>query len=487
MKIYKSLAVITLSVGLIQSAYSSPWPTGVADNVTVSVDQRVYIPVLDNDSGDDLSLTEVNTTTVKLGSVEMNDARSALFYTPAAGFTGDDSFWYAFTDSLGRTNATQVFLTVMSFGTGTDDTETETETTDNYNGWPSANVDNATTSMNTAVSIAVLDNDIGDRLSLTTVNDWTVNGGRASIQGDSISYSPKANYVGLDSFWYNFIDARGRTNATQVKMTISNSSDDTEGTDGITDAVLLTMHDDFLKNQNIVWGEAGGTQSMSVTQSASAGSSQLKVNGGFTLMDKQLITYLSTDGEYYTVATSQSEGDTVNLANSLPAPISQWSKIWNFYDNGAHPNVRGYWSLADFALRNSDVSALNWGKHVMLGDSWFSTGSVKDRLAEKLSNAQFINKGVGGSTSATILSRFDTDVVNTNPDVVWLIAGTNDYYQNVSVAVYKENMKQLIEKINAIGAKAVVFDSSVAPLMSGSTALTEKSNEYAEALADLIN
>lgn len=487
MKIYKCLAALVMSVGAIQSAYSSPWPTGVADNVTVNAGQRVYIPVLANDSGEGLRLTEVNARTVALGSAEMNSSRTALYYTSKAGYTGNDSFWYAFKDNLGRTNSTQVFLKVISFDSN-NNTNTTTSTNDSYSGWPVANVDNVTTAKNTSISIPVLENDIGDRLSLTTVNNWSVNGGRASIQGDYILYSPKTDYVGLDSFWYNFVDARGRKNATQVKVTITSDSTTQTNTNGITDAVRIPMHVDFLKNQYFVWGEPGGTQSMKVSRYASAGSYQLRVNGGFNLMKNQLISYRSTDGQYYTVATSQSSGSTINLRNALPAPIAQWSDIWNFYRDGSHPNTIGFRSLADFALRNNDISALNFGKHVMLGDSWFSSVGVKERLAERLRNAQIISKGVGGHTAANLLARFDRDVASQNPDVVWLIAGTNDYYQGVSVDAYKSNMKKLIEKINAIGAKAMVFDSSVAPLMSGgSTVLLEKSHQYARALADLLN
>jgi len=57
----------------------------------------------------------------------------------------------------------------------------------------------------------------------------------------------------------------------------------------------------------------------------------------------------------------------------------------------------------------------------------------------------------------------------------------------VSVETFKSNMQKLIAKINALGAKAMVFDSSVAPLMSGSNALTEKSHQYAKAIEDLLN
>lgn len=503
MKIYKSLAAIAISAGLIQTAQSSPWPTATPDYVTVNTGQRVYVRVLANDIGDNLSLNEINERTVGLGTVQMNSHRKALYYKSARGFTGNDSFWYAIKDNQGRTNSTQVFVNVIPappINTARVESKTKTRartntkiTSSNYSGWPTANIDTAETAMNTAITVAVLANDVGDRLQLSKVNDWTVNGGRAFIQDDEIVYTPKPNYVGEDSFWYNFTDARGRANSTQVMVTITGgktrarvSNNGNVGAGIIANAVHIPMHVNFLKNQHFVWGEPEGTQSITVTQAAPAGSSQLKVAGGMTLMPNQLISYRATDGDYYTVATRQSQGNTIQLRTTLPADVAQGSDIWNFYHDGAHPNTIGYYSLADFALRNNNISDLNYGKHVMLGDSWFARSGIKDRLTEKLNNAQIINKGVGGNTAANMLKRFDSDVASQKPDVVWLIAGTNDYYQNVSVATYAANMKILIQKINAIGAKAMVFDSSVAPLMSGSTAMTETSHQYARELANLL-
>ena len=485
MKIYNCLIVTLLSIGAIQNAYSSAWPTGVADSVTVTTGQRLYIPVLANDSGEGLSLQEVNTTTVALGSVQMDSSRTALYYTSKAGFTGQDSFWYAFKDNQGRTNSTQVFLNVLPV----QPQRAAVSQSNNYSGWPVANVDTIKVSKNVSVTIPVLNNDSGDRLRLTEVNDWTVNGGRASIENNAVLYHPKENYVGQDSFWYNFSDARGRTNSAEVKVTIIGNSPAVSpkraSSRGGTGAVRIPMHTDFLKGQHFVWGEVGGMQSMQATSPASVGSSQLQVSNGFALKDNQLITYLSTNGQYYTVAISQSSGNTIFLKTRLPAPIAQSGKIWNFYDNGSHPNTIGYYSLADFALRHNDTSVLNAGKHVMLGDSWFAAQGIKERFAQQLPNAHIINVGIGGQTAANLLERFDRDVASQNPDIVWVMTGTNDYYQGVSVSAYKDTMKRLIARINSIGAKAMVFDSSVAPLNSGSDALTITSHQYAEALASL--
>ncbi len=59
---------------------------------------------------------------------------------------------------------------------------------------------------------------------------------------------------------------------------------------------------------------------------------------------------------------------------------------------------------------------------VLIGDSSFGrlpTGKVDDRW-------QFINRGVGGETTAQIAQRFDRDALALSPDVVVLWAGVND-------------------------------------------------------------
>ena len=117
MKIYKYLLACTLSSVTITHARAAdigPWPSAVEDQVTLTSDQRIYLPILDNDVGQDLTLFEVNATTVALGSVEMDAAKKAVYYQSAEGFIGEDSFWYAFTDAHGRTNSAKVSLNVIA-------------------------------------------------------------------------------------------------------------------------------------------------------------------------------------------------------------------------------------------------------------------------------------------------------------------------------------------------------------------------------------
>lgn len=396
MKISKHLIILTLGSAVISPvvvADNGPWPTATEDRVVAVSNQRIYLPVLENDIGQGLELIEVNTTTVGLGSVEMDAAKKAVYYRSAKNFVGKDSFWYAFKDNAGRTNSAKVSVKVA--------------------GATAENVPSA--------------------VKVTTKKDELVN-----------------------SF-----------PAGQV--------------------TLVAMHDEVLKRRSHIYGEPDGTLSMRVTKKANKGTSVISIASNDGLKNGQLITYRAEDGNYYTDTIASMSSRSIELSSPLKATVTSGQHLWNFYYNASHANKFGYRAIADFALSGQNLKELNSGKHVFFGDSWFDNGVIADRVAEKLDRVQVINKGVGGNTAAHLLARFERDVSSQNPDVVWLISGTNDYFQGVTLAEYKSNMIELITKVHDLGAKAIVIDSSVAPRMSGSQYLTDLSHEYSAELAGLLS
>lgn len=94
---------------------------------------------------------------------------------------------------------------------------------------------------------------------------------------------------------------------------------------------------------------------------------------------------------------------------------------------------------------------------MLLGGSWFTAKVIPSRLTGKRPNADTLNLVVGGDFSKALLERFASQRGNQNADVMWLIV------------------------------KATVFDGLVASKMLGSTALIEKSRQYADLLAYLTS
>jgi len=174
---------------------SGPWPVAIEDSVTLTTGQKVYLPVLENDIGQELKIFDVNTTTVKLGSVEIDEDSQGVYYQSASEFIGEDSFWYAFEDKFGRTNAAQVFVSVL-------DPEPVEPPEDPYVGWPVATIDTVTISQDETTTIPVLDNDSGLALELIALNEVTVENGSASIQQNKITYTPYLGFTGEDSFFH---------------------------------------------------------------------------------------------------------------------------------------------------------------------------------------------------------------------------------------------------------------------------------------------
>ena len=126
--------------------------------------------------------------------------------------------------------------------------------------------------------------------------------------------------------------------------------------------------------------------------------------------------------------------------------------------NSASINILGTIQILKIVGATPNLSAC---KHVLLGDSWFAQNGIFARLQERLPSATIVNKGVGGNTAIQLLSRFDADVTPEKPDVVWIMVGTNDYYQSVSNDLFNFYVNQLSAKCAEIGAHLMVFNASV--------------------------
>jgi len=78
---------------------------------------------------------------------------------------------------------------------------------------------------------------------------------------------------------------------------------------------------------------------------------------------------------------------------------------------------------------------------------------------------QFHNAGVGGDKVGDCLKRFDKDVAAYEPDYVLILLGMNDgQYEDFNVetvATYQQGMTRLLDRIEQIGAKAIVLSPTM--------------------------
>ena len=208
-----ALGVVLLSSSLVSVANASPWPVAVVDKASAVSQQTIDIPVIANDIGTGLQIIQVNTTTKRLGRASINSGKQAINYRSASGFVGEDSFWYAFKDSQGRTNSAKVTINVTAQQPKPPQ-------------WPKAVNESPQVKYNTPTVIAVLANDNGVGLTIKQVNTSTVKGGKVSISSDGkkVVYTPPKDFSGNDEFWYVFEDAWSRTNAGKVTPVVKNNT-----------------------------------------------------------------------------------------------------------------------------------------------------------------------------------------------------------------------------------------------------------------------
>ncbi len=100
---------------------------------------------------------------------------------------------------------------------------------------------------------------------------------------------------------------------------------------------------------------------------------------------------------------------------------------------------------------------------VFMGNS--ITIGWKNKVPEFFENKPFINRGISGQTTPQMLLRFRQDVLDLQPSVVVILAGTNDIAENTGPTTLKmiaDNIFSMAELAEARGIRVVL--SSVLPV-----------------------
>ncbi|MBT9315280.1 SGNH/GDSL hydrolase family protein [Leptothoe spongobia] len=96
---------------------------------------------------------------------------------------------------------------------------------------------------------------------------------------------------------------------------------------------------------------------------------------------------------------------------------------------------------------------------VIFGDS-----RAEDWTSPKIEGYEFINRGVGGQTSAQTSQRFDHHMRDLEPDIVVIQVGINDLKaiplmpdeRNVIIDLCRANIRQMVEDSKALGANVII-------------------------------
>jgi uncharacterized repeat protein (TIGR01451 family)/CSLREA domain-containing protein len=195
----------TVTCTFVNARVNRP-PGAVDDSLTTSEDTPGNVGVLGNDSdpdGDALSTT--GWTQGAHGSVSCT-AAGACTYTPAANYSGPDSFSYTVSDGHGGSDTATVNVTVTP-----------------VNDPPDAVDDVLATAANTPGSVQVLSNDTDADGDALTVTAWSqgIAGSVACTAAGVCAYTPNVGFSGSDAFTYTVSDGKGGTDTATVNVTVA--------------------------------------------------------------------------------------------------------------------------------------------------------------------------------------------------------------------------------------------------------------------------
>ncbi|MEI7831740.1 MAG: Ig-like domain-containing protein, partial [bacterium] len=176
-------------------------PVVTAQSVTTRQDAATAITLADTDAdGDTLTYTVASQPAHGM----LSGTAPNLTYTPAAGYTGADSFTFTVSDGKATIAAATVSITVKP------------------NTVPVASAQNILTNKGVAKAITLQATDVdGDVLTYSVVTSPTH--GTLTGKAPSLSYKSTTGYVGADSFTFKANDGLVDSNVATVNITVVNT------------------------------------------------------------------------------------------------------------------------------------------------------------------------------------------------------------------------------------------------------------------------
>jgi VCBS repeat-containing protein len=417
-----NVATVAITVKPVNDA-----PVAAGDSYSTDEDTVLTIAatgVLGNDSdGESSALHAVLVSGPSHGTLTLN-ADGSFSYTPAADYSGPDSFTYRANDGEANSDVATVALTVKP-----------------VNDAPVARDDSYSTDEDTVLTIAaagVLGNDTdADGSAIHAVLVSGPAHGTLTLNADgSFSYTPSANYNGPDSFTYRANDGEADSHVATVSITVKAVND-----------LPVAANDSYATNENtpitvpaagILGNDTdteGGSLQAVLVDGPDGGTVTLNANGGFT----------------YTPAAGFDGTDTFTYRASDGAGLSNLATVTIVVNAGNDPPIAvndSYGATEDSPLAVAAAAG------VLRNDSDAEGGPLQAIL-------------VNGPAHGTLTLNADGSFVYTPPDD---FNGSDSFTYRTSDGSTLSNEALVLITVNAVNDAPVAFDQSVVTLKD--TAIT---------------
>ncbi|MEO5357405.1 MAG: GDSL-type esterase/lipase family protein [Nitrospirae bacterium YQR-1] len=153
-------------------------------------------------------------------------------------------------------------------------------------------------------------------------------------------------------------------------------------------------------------------------------------------------------------------------------------------------------------FKGSDITILAFGDSLTVGFQsptyerpWYEETPYADFLKEKMHfKADFIVSGVSGQLTSDMAERFESDVLDLQPNYVIILGGTNDLGWGVTISEIVENLTGMYQRSIANGITPVAvtvpsirgFDSAIAPRVMLNSMIMQSSADMGFHCIDLF-
>lgn len=403
----------TVTINVVNTA-----PVAVNDTYATLVDTPLTVAangVLANDTdanGD--TLTATATSLPAQGSLSLA-SDGGFVYTPAAGYSGSDSFSYTVDDGHGGSATAIVALTVSASNTA-----------------PQAAADTYSATQDITLTVTapgVLSNDTdadGDTLT-AAVAGLPANGTLSLAGNGGFVYTPASGYTGTDSFTYTVSDGLGASATATVTIVVNAVN---QAPVAVNDAYTTPLNTKLTVAVPGVLSNDSDPNGDAITASRRTS----PVNGTLTIKTAGNIVYTPTTGftgtDTFTYWASDALGKrswatvtiTVTPVNTFPAAINDvYTTPQDTSLSIAAPGVLGNDSDSDGdPLTASVASQPLQGSLNLAADGGF----VYTPTAGYIGSDSFtytVVDGRGGSATASVTLSVDPVLANTAPNFIFIV------------------------------------------------------------------